>query len=155
VTTRRKRTKPGQAQGAGASPVDAACSAVPASAVGRSPRERALSGDPEQTAHFRLQRLYEISKLLTRFDSAEKTVPAVIAVMGETLALRSAIFILQREGHPRAIVWQLDGERAHPLQEAKAPTIEHAHGRRLFVFPPSRVFVRDKVSPIASERSGL
>ncbi|MEO6210157.1 MAG: PAS domain-containing sensor histidine kinase [Gemmatimonadaceae bacterium] len=59
-----------------------------------------------------LQRLYEISKLLTGFLSVEQTVPEVVAVVAQQLPLRSAVFILETAGAPRTMVWQAEGESA-------------------------------------------
>src|SRR5581483_1576924 len=59
----------------------------------------------------RLEHLYEISKLLTRFQSVERTVPEVVEFVVRTLPLRSAIFIL-RTGTPRTMTWRAEGESA-------------------------------------------
>jgi PAS domain S-box-containing protein len=67
----------------------------------------------------RLQHLYDISKLLTCFQSVERTVAEVVAVVVQTLPLRSAIFILET-GTPRTITWRAEGESAQLLQAAKA-----------------------------------
>ena len=73
-----------------------------------------------EPAHSRLLRLYQISKLLTRFQSVERTLPDVIALLAQAIPLRSAIFILETDGGPRTIVWQAPGEDSERLRAAKA-----------------------------------
>jgi PAS domain S-box-containing protein len=60
----------------------------------------------------RVRCLYEITKLLARFESQDVTVPAVLERLSETLALRSAILILgERNAQPaRTLVWP-EGKR--------------------------------------------
>ena len=99
-----------------------------AKVLGREGSETADSGRFDH-AHRRLQYLYEISKLLTKFDSVDKTIPAVIAVITRTLPLRSAIFILEtndRSRSPRTIVWRAEPESAYRLRTARA------HARRSY-----------------------
>ncbi len=67
-----------------------------------------------------LENLYAISKLLTRFEGLEQTIPDVIAIAARTLSLRSAIFIMETAGVPRIITWLAEGESVQRLQEAKA-----------------------------------
>lgn len=99
-----------------------------AKVLGREGSETADSGRFYR-AHRRLQHLYEIGKLLTKFDSVDKTIPAVIAVITRALPLRSAIFILETEGRsrsPRTIVWRAEGESAYRLRLARS------HARRSY-----------------------
>lgn len=79
-----------------------------------------------ERAHQRLEHLYEISKLLTRFRNVEDTVSEVIMLVAQTLPVRSAILILGTTGVPQTIVWQAQGEGARRLQEAKA------HAQRMY-----------------------
>ena len=67
-----------------------------------------------------LENLYAISKLLTRFEGFERTIPDVIAIAAHTLSLRSAIFIMETSGVPRIITWLAEYESVQRLQEAKA-----------------------------------
>jgi diguanylate cyclase (GGDEF)-like protein len=67
----------------------------------------------------RLQHLYDISKLLTRFQTFERTVPEVVALIADTLPLRSAIFILETGAIPQMITWQAVGESAQRLRLAQ------------------------------------
>ena len=71
-----------------------------------------------QRLHGRLARLYEISKILTRFASVERTVPEVLALVSEVVPLRSAVLMLEdrttRPPRTRAIVWH--GENVSPTQ---------------------------------------
>jgi diguanylate cyclase (GGDEF)-like protein len=76
----------------------------------------------------RLQHLYEISKLLTRFQNFERTVPDVVVLIADTLPLRSAIFILETSDNARTITWQAAGESARRLQVAKA------HAQRVYSY---------------------
>lgn len=68
----------------------------------------------------RLQHLYDISKLLTRFQTSERTVPEVVALISDILPLRSAIFILETGRVPQMITWQAVGESTRRLQVARA-----------------------------------
>ncbi len=68
----------------------------------------------------RLQHLYDISKLLARFETFERTVPMVAALIAETLPLHSATFILETGGAPRMVTWQGAGESARRLRVAQA-----------------------------------
>jgi len=79
-------------------------------------------------ARRRLQHLYEVSKLLTRFETVEKTIPTALGIVSETLPLRSAILILETEGHPGMVVWQAEGVGASNLALAKA------HARTSYAF---------------------
>lgn len=72
-----------------------------------------------ERAHRRLEHLYEISKLLTRYRSVEQTVPEVMALLAQALPLRSAIFILETADTPRTIAWQAQGETAQRLRAAR------------------------------------
>ena len=67
-------------------------------------------------AYERLQQLFEISKLLTRYESLDRTLPAVLQLVAGTLSLRSSILLLRSAVpvRPRALVWHVagaDGER--------------------------------------------
>jgi signal transduction histidine kinase len=79
----------------------------------------AVSSGGSECAHRRLEHLYEISQLLTHFESAEETVPAVIALTTETLPLSGAILILEGESRPRTFVWKVAGETADRLAAAR------------------------------------
>lgn len=73
-----------------------------------------------ERAHMLLEHLYDVSKLLTRFQSVEGTLPYVIGLIAQTLSLRSAIFITETAGAARTIVWQARGESPFRLRAAKA-----------------------------------
>jgi signal transduction histidine kinase len=72
-----------------------------------------------ERTHCRLARLQEISKLLTRFQSVERTVPEVVAVLAQTQDLHSAIFIMESMGRMQTLVWQSRGGSPERLQAAK------------------------------------
>jgi PAS domain S-box-containing protein len=68
----------------------------------------------------RLQHLYEVSKLLTRFETVEQTIPTALRIISETLPLRSAILILETDTNPEMIVWQAEGVSTSSVGLAKA-----------------------------------
>jgi PAS domain S-box-containing protein len=108
MTTRRKNRKLGAAEARGESGSAARAKTVEPGAGTAAGADR------------RLQHLYEISKLLTRFESADSTVSAVIAILAETLALQSSIFILRRGGRYRTLVWKAAGVGGDRVLVAKA-----------------------------------
>src|SRR5581483_9542378 len=68
----------------------------------------------------RLQHLYDISKLLMRFQTFERTAREVVDLITDTLPLRSAIIMLEAGEAPQTITWQAPGESARRLRMAKA-----------------------------------
>jgi signal transduction histidine kinase len=72
-----------------------------------------------ERAFRRLQDLHDVSKLLTSFESAERTVPRVIALIARALALRSAIFLLGTDA-PLTIEWQSETDNAATLTTARS-----------------------------------
>jgi len=74
----------------------------------------------------RLQDLYEISRILLRFETIERTVPEVMALVAHTVPLRSAIFVKTKNGS-HALVFQAAGQRQTQLAEAKTHAA-HAYG---------------------------
>jgi transcriptional regulator with GAF, ATPase, and Fis domain len=87
-------------------------------------REELARGDGRlvelERSQRRLQHLYDISKLLARFQSVERTIPTVVSVIAKTLPLRSATLILETGGAPRTVTWQAAGESARRLRVAQA-----------------------------------
>ena len=71
----------------------------------------------------RLQHLYEISKLLTAFESIERTIPQVLAFISEIAPLRIAVLLLEERTGPRprtrSIVWHAEGESATQVRGAQ------------------------------------
>ncbi len=67
----------------------------------------------------RLEHLYEISKLLTRFGDLEHTVPTLIGLVAGTVPVRTAVLILETEGTPRVILWK-SGSSESPAGVATA-----------------------------------
>ncbi|AUX32325.1 MULTISPECIES: ATP-binding protein [Sorangium] len=67
-----------------------------------------------------VQYLYEISKQLTRFEGAERTVPSVLATLARALPLRTALVLLEVQGRPgvKTLVWAAEGVGADRLQAA-------------------------------------
>ncbi|KYF48015.1 hypothetical protein BE08_19910 [Sorangium cellulosum] len=68
----------------------------------------------------RVQDLYEISKQLTGFVSAERTIPSILAILARALPLRTALVLLEVPGRPgvKAIAWSAGGVGADRLQAA-------------------------------------
>src|SRR4029453_1939668 len=72
-------------------------------------------------AHLRLQYLYEISKLLTRFESVEETVRKVLTVASGAVPMHIAILVLEgRHTRSRTIAWHAEGVSASRLRNARA-----------------------------------
>ena len=84
---------------------------------------RALDSLPtpgaESTERERMRSIYEISALLAAFESVERTVPDVLAVVARTLPLRSAIVARKTEARVQTLAWQrdLDAHRLRPAAE--------------------------------------
>lgn len=68
----------------------------------------------------RLQRLFDISKVLTCFQSFERTVAEVFVLIADALSLRSAIVMLETGRSPQILSWQAAGENGRRLEVAKA-----------------------------------
>jgi signal transduction histidine kinase/ActR/RegA family two-component response regulator len=68
----------------------------------------------------RLRHLYEISQILTAFESVEKTLPAVLGVVTHTVPLDRAILIVRGEVHPSTTVWTPDGVSVEGLSGAES-----------------------------------
>jgi PAS domain S-box-containing protein len=81
-----------------------------------------------ERADRRLRDLYEVSKLLMRFETVEQTIPTALRIVSGTLPLRSAILILERDTRPEMVVWQAEGVSASSLGLAKA------HARTSYAF---------------------
>jgi signal transduction histidine kinase len=71
----------------------------------------------------RLDHLYEISKLLTRFESPEETVLGVLGVATRTLSLRSAVLVEMPPHRERVIVWRSHGLTPSEAEEAKTHAV--------------------------------
>lgn len=96
----------------------AKAAAGPSTAVAAGP---SLATDPE-LAHRRLSHLYEISKLFTSFENVDQTLAPVLALVAQTLPLRSVVLMEQEEGHARVVVWPAENESPAQRREAR----EHA-----------------------------
>jgi signal transduction histidine kinase len=87
-------------------------------------RARAKEGAAQaDRAQRRLQNLYEISKLLTRFESVDRTVPKILGLFTETVPVCIAILMLDEQGEytrTRAVVWHSEGTSQARLQAAMA-----------------------------------
>jgi len=58
-------------------------------------------------AHRHLAKLYQVSTLLTRFESFEVTVPSVIGKVAEAIGLRSAVLILEHDRRRELFAWHV------------------------------------------------
>jgi signal transduction histidine kinase len=86
-------------------------------------RAKTLVGTAERQ-YERLRHLYEISKRLTRFETLARTVPEILALLSESVPLRTAILMVEQGAEPkiriRAITWHADGVSTSRLREARA-----------------------------------
>ena len=70
-------------------------------------------------AHLRVQHLYKISKLLTRFEGAERTIPEILAILAGALPARTALVILEApDGRIKTLVWRAEGVSDDGLRAA-------------------------------------
>jgi signal transduction histidine kinase len=60
-------------------------------------------------AHLRLQRLFEISTLLTRFVSAGRTLADVVRIVGEEIPLATALLLVQGPQGLGVMLWSAEG----------------------------------------------
>jgi len=75
-------------------------------------------------SHSRLQELYAIGKLITRFGNVETTVRAVAGIVRQTLALRSAIFIRDTGRSRRVLIWHARAAWRFRRCRTRSPTLE-------------------------------
>ncbi len=75
--------------------------------------------DLKPSSSDRLDHLYRITKLLVKFENIEKTVEAILAIVSNTLPLRTAILIDETDGHAQVYVWHGDGLSEKRLLAAK------------------------------------
>lgn len=83
----------------------------------------ALTGETPQGAPAwppaeRMQQLYEVSRILTSFESVDQAGSAVLSITARTLDLRSAMFIVEVNGRARAVEWQADSASPEQLRVA-------------------------------------
>lgn len=76
----------------------------------------------------RLRHLYEVSKLLLRFDSTEQTLPSIFAIMMQTLSLRSVVLLCETGGLLHSHTWQASGASTIGLRLAEM------HARRCYAY---------------------
>lgn len=94
-----------------------------------------------EEANRRLSALYEISKRLTRIQSVEETVRAVIGLMAEVVPLRSALVMLEAPERPLTITWAAEGVDLAAAQ---------AHAERSFAY-----LIGARPEQLATDRPGL
>ena len=83
------------------------------SAVGPSESE------PTHTSWSRLDHLYRITKLLLKFENMNKTLNEILAIVSNTLPLRSAILIDETKGRAQVSVWADEGVNDEQLKAAR------------------------------------
>ncbi|MEY4512040.1 MAG: hypothetical protein RLZZ450_4162, partial [Pseudomonadota bacterium] len=71
----------------------------------------------------RLRDLLEISKVLLRFETIDRTLPEVLALVSQNVPLRSAIFV-QDKGGDHALLFRVEGGEQKQLEEAKSHVAE-------------------------------
>ncbi|WP_437718477.1 PAS domain S-box protein [Sorangium sp. So ce448] len=117
MSTGRRTKEPPRAHQREARSDDARGEQEPARRGGEDPAAGGL-----ERAYPRVLYLYEISKQLTRFEGAERTVPSVLATLARALPLRTALVLLTVPGRPgvKTIVWSAEGVGADRLQAARS-----------------------------------
>jgi signal transduction histidine kinase len=114
-------------------------------------REEALLSSTE-----RLRALYEISRLLTRFESIETTLPKILTVVTSTVALERAILAVERDGVGFMTVWTPEGLSPDGLDAAKshaAATFQYLLGQAASL-PAEGPEVAGNRPPPSGRRSG-
>lgn len=76
-----------------------------------------------ERAHQRLIHLFEISKLLSQFDTVENTLPAIISVASKTLPLLTAVLIEYRKEISRATIFHAPEMSEQRIRAALAEAI--------------------------------
>ncbi|WP_438044071.1 sensor histidine kinase [Sorangium sp. So ce128] len=117
MSTGRRTKEPPRAHREEARSDDARGEQEPARRGGEDPAAGGL-----ERAYPRVLYLYEISKQLTRFEGAERTVPSILATLARALPLRTALVLLEVPGRPgvKTIVWSAEGVGADRLQATRS-----------------------------------
>ncbi len=92
------------------------------------------------------QHLYEVSKLLLCFDSAEQTVPAVLSLMTGAVALRSSILLYNEGGLLLRHTWRAGDESTVGLRIAEM----HARGCYVYLAGAGALPNANIVSPLTA-----
>lgn len=106
--------------------------------------------DRLERSHRGLERLYEVSKLLTRSQPVPGMVTDVVGVLARTLPLHSAIFIQESDGEPRTMVWQAKGDSAKRLRQAK----DHAQEAYRYLVRSGVDFPREETGSLGLPATG-
>jgi len=77
------------------------------------------SSEPKQLSWSRLDHLCSITKLLVNFESADDTLSAVLAMVSNTLPLRSTVLIDEIDDQAQVSVWKAPGVSEEALQTAR------------------------------------
>jgi signal transduction histidine kinase len=99
-----------------------------------------LPSEPRHSSWSRLDHLYRISRLLTEFESIERTISAVLGLVTNTLPLRSAILIEEVEGRARIFAWHLEDTTALEVQTART------HAKTAYSYLTGAVSIRDRAT---------
>ncbi|MEA2624197.1 MAG: hypothetical protein QOD06_242, partial [Candidatus Binatota bacterium] len=81
---------------------------------------RRFAAAQHEYAERHLRRLYDISKLLTRFESIERTLPAILDIAADALPLRTGILVESVAARPRVTVWNVPAADRKEIADAKA-----------------------------------
>jgi PAS domain S-box-containing protein len=86
-----------------------------------------MGGGSLERAHRQLHQLYQVSTLLTGFDNIERTVPAVLSLLGRALEVQSAIAILETGRGPRELSWRAGGTSPPSLHASTHARASYAY----------------------------
>jgi signal transduction histidine kinase len=83
---------------------------------------------PKLASFSRLDHLYRIGKLFAEFESSKESLEAVLAIISNTLPIRTAILINEAEGRAQVRIWTAEGVSARDLRRARTHAEElHAY----------------------------
>jgi signal transduction histidine kinase len=80
--------------------------------------------EPVHSSWSRLEHLYRITRLLVKFEAREKTLDAILAIITNTLPLRSAVLIDETAGHAQVFVWNSPGVTDEQISVAKLHAVD-------------------------------
>jgi signal transduction histidine kinase len=103
---------------------------------------------PKRDSWPRLDHLYRISKLFATYETAEKPLEAVLAIISSTLPIRSAILIDEVEGRANVHMWIGEDTGWQDLMPART------HAVRLFTYLAGSGSTFEGSADVAPEESG-
>jgi signal transduction histidine kinase len=90
-------------------------------------RQRGQRISELERAHTRLDHLYEIGKLLLSLSEPDRVIARVIALMAETIPVRSAVLMSESMGMPSTIAWPCEEERTGQRSDVAAHALRAYH----------------------------